>query len=213
MKTFLSICFLVAFVGLMLIGCSDKSISPIETTGVNDNPVVLQKETGSGAWIIRHQETGWFFAYYDSESGVLLTFGLQDNSIGCDGITEVYDIKDLYLPNADPDLRRLVAQQKADLTAMAWIVTPCPCSNFCDYITINEPTAMGIVKFRYNDNDFYAWAQDNKNSNAFSTKVNGTLKGPDGKSYNLNFLEMVVWDGVDTNKLYKFKIQLTPTGK
>lgn len=214
MKTFYAF-VLLTFIGLLYIGCSDKSISPIETTGVNDNPVNLQKVTGPGAWIIRHQETGWFSSYYDENSGLLLTLGLQDNSLGCDGITDIYDIKDLYLPNADPNLRRLIAKQKSNLAAMVWQVTPCPCgSGLCDFIANNEPTAIGVVNFRYNDNDYLAWMQGNNNSNAFITKANGTIEGQDGTFYNLNFMDKVMWDGDDGTRLsFHYKIQLTPTGQ
>lgn len=45
MKTFLGAFVLVAFIGLLILGCSDKSISPVESTA-NNNPVTLQKDTG-----------------------------------------------------------------------------------------------------------------------------------------------------------------------
>jgi hypothetical protein len=44
MKTFLSICFLVAFIGLIYIGCSDKSISPV-SSNVDETSAGLNKVT------------------------------------------------------------------------------------------------------------------------------------------------------------------------
>lgn len=216
MKTFLSFCFLLAFVGLIIIGCSDKSITPIETTGINDNPVVLQKETGPGAWIIRHdEEMAWGF--YDNETGLMLLLGVNDFDIFCNnpvGGADIISIKDIYLPNADPNLRRLIALQKGtDFTAIVWQTDSWP-SDFCGFINSESPLATGTAKVIYTDNDFYAWAQDNPNSNSFSYKANGTLVGQDGKVYKLNLVDHVIWDGDDYSK-YKevLKLQLTPTGK
>jgi hypothetical protein len=213
MNTFIRTYVLVAFVGLLFLGCSDKSITPIETTGANDNPASLKKDSGPGAWIIKHQET-WASAWYDENSGLFLTLALKDNSEGCDGATDIYDIKDIYLPNADPDLRRIIDQIKGDVTAMVWRVSYCPCSgDLCAFIKDNQPFAIGTVKYRYIDNDYIAWAQDNNNSNAFSDKANGSLEGQDGKFYNLNFVNQCTWDPDGTKMNYHFKIQLTPTGK
>jgi hypothetical protein len=211
MKTFLSFCFLVAFIGLMIIGCSDKSNTPVETTA-NHNPVVLQKDIGPGAWIIKYQYT-WFSAWYDANSGLFLTLGLKDNSLGCDGVTDIYDIKDIYLPNSDPDQRRIVEQLKGDVTAMVWRVAYCPCTgDLCEFIREHQPFALGTVNYRYNDNDYFAWAQDNNNSNSFSDKANGTVEGQNGRFYNLNLVHQCVWDPDGTKMNSHFKIQLTPAG-
>jgi hypothetical protein len=222
MKTFLSICFLVAFVGLMLIGCSDKSISPIETTGVNDNPVVLQKDTGPGAWIIKDEFTGafWFFG----DNGLLVLIGQKNDPWShCSGVRDrdLFSFKDIYLPNADPELRRIIEQIKGkDLVARVYYVDPWPSGyweTFCQFwrqVEPMEPFAIGTANFLYVDNDLLAWAQDNKNHNAFDYKANGKLIGQDGQKYILNVILKGVWDGVDL-ATYKevFKIQLTPTGK
>jgi hypothetical protein len=220
MKSFLSFCFLLAFVGLMLIGCSDKSISPVETTGVNDNSVVLQKETGPGAWIFRY-ESNLAFWFTDEEAGLVLTLGLNDPWTFCSDFEgESFSFKDIYLPNSDPDLRRILEQMKGkDITAKIWQVDPWPLvyNSFCTFfgpITPFEPMAVGIANFSYKDNDVLAWDQDNNNSNAFGYKANGTLVGQDGKVYKLNLIYNVIWDGDDFSK-YKevYKLQLTPTGK
>lgn len=216
MKTFLSICFLLAFVGLLLIGCSDKSITPVETTGVNDNPLVLQKETGPGAWIIRHdEEMAWGF--YDKETGLMLLLGVNDFDIFCNnpvGGADIISIKDIYLPNADPNLRRIIMLQKGtDFTANVWQTDQWP-DDFCGFVNTELPFVTGTANVTYTDNDVYAWAQDNPNSNSFGNKANGTLFDKSGKKYNLNFVYRVIWDpGKDITLNEVLKIQLTPTGK
>jgi hypothetical protein len=215
MKTFLGVCFLVAFIGLLIIGCSDKSTSPVQTTGVNDNPVVLQKDTGPGAWIYRY-EGSWYYVFFDEEAGLILTLGLNDIEKNCagEGGYDVINVKDLYLPNADPDLRRIITQEKADVTAIVWQADAFPGWDFwCDFILNNEPFARGIVNYSYKDNDYFAWAQDNSNTNSFGYKANGTLKG-NGKVYKLNFNYRFIWDpskNINLNEV--FNIKLTPTGK
>jgi len=215
MKTFLSICFLVAFVGLMLIGCSDKSISPIETTGVNDNPVVLQKgSSGNGALIIRHGEEIWWG--FINDDGLMLILGINDIESACAGLggIDVMQIKDIYLPNADPDLRRLVAIQRGkDFAAMVWQVNAWP-DDLCGFLHSEVPFATGTANLTYTDNDFYAWAQDNQNANSFGYKANGTLLGQSGGMYKLNLVYRIIWDNIEYNHYNEvFKVQLTPTGK
>lgn len=137
---------------------------------------------------------------------------MRDKYEGCDGAVDIIDIKDIYLPNADPELRRIIDQAKGDLTAMVWQVAAYP-EDICEFIKDNLPFAMGTVNYRYNDNDYYSWAQENNNSNAFSDKANGTLEGQDGKLYNINFVNQCTWDPNGTKMIFHIKIQLTPTGK
>lgn len=220
MKTILSICFLATFIGLVLIGCTDKSITPIETAGVNDNPVILQKGSSeSGAWIMRYERNtaAW---YYDQESGLVLVIGLTDPWLRCSqgGQLETFEYKLIFLPNADPDLRRLIYKREAEeLTAYIWKPVPWPesFSTFCNFLAVaGEPYAIGTVKYLNIDNDYYAYDQDNPNANSFGEKINGTLYGADGQKYKLNMVYRGVWDGenLDTYKEV-FKVQLTPTGK
>jgi len=219
MKTILRAVVLLTFIGLLIIGCSDKSISPVQSTSATDNPVVLQKETGPGAWIIRDEFNGAFW-FADQESGLVLELGITDPWLRCSegDHFETFEFKDIYLPNADPELRRIVEQIKGeDLTAMIWQPDPWPSefTTFCNFLaTAGDPLAVGTANFMYIDNDVIAYDQDNKNHNAFGYKANGTLYGPDGKKYKLNLVERGVWDGVDL-ATYKetFKIQLTQTGK
>ncbi|MCL5030388.1 MAG: hypothetical protein M1480_15360 [Bacteroidetes bacterium] len=220
MKTIYSVVMLIAFIGLLIIGCSDKSNSPVESSATNYNTVSLQKgSAGSGAWVIRY-ESNTAFWFNDPESELVLTLGVNDISSLCSGAggLDMFAFKDIYLPNADSNLRRIVEQMKGkDITAMIWQPDPWPSSftSFCNFYNNFGPAmATGTVNFIYTDNDVYAWAQDNKNSNAFGYKANGTLMSQDGQVYKLNFVYRGVWDGVDL-ATYKetFKIQLTVTGK
>jgi hypothetical protein len=214
MKTFYAFVLLI-FIGLLYIGCSDKSITPVEAIGVDKNNVVLQKVDGPGAWLVRYEATGWYYVFFDEERELLLTLGLNNIADGCAGAGgyDVYSIKDIFLPNADPDLRRIVTQEKATLTAMVWQTSVWPGWDYlCDFMLSNDPLATGLANYIYNDNDYLAWAQPNNNSNSFGYKANGTLLGQDGTSYKLNFIYRLVWDGDLTNRNMVFKIQLTPTG-
>jgi hypothetical protein len=219
MKTFNRTFVLVAFIGLICIGCSDKSITPVETTGANNNPVTLQKDTGPGAWIIKDEFYGGYW-FTDQESGLVLVIGLSDPWLRCSegDHFELFEFKDIYLPNTDPDLRRIVEQIKGNnLTAFIWHPDPWPIefTTFCNFLaTAGDPLAVGTASISYKDNDVFAYEQDNKNHNAYGFKANGTLLSPDGKKYQLNLVWNSLWDGEDGNS-YKevYKIQLTPTGK
>lgn len=218
MKTFYAFVLLI-FISLLFIGCSDKSISPVETTGVNDNAVVLQKETGPGAWIIKYENEGAFW-FEDEETGLVLTLGLNDPWIFCtDFIGETFSFRDLFLPNADPELRRILERMKEkDITAKVWQVDPWPTDydSFCTFfgpITPFEPMATGTASFSIRDNDLLAWAQPNNNSNAFGYKANGTLYSQSGQKYKLNLVYHAIWDGDDFVTFHDFfKLRLTPTG-
>ncbi len=220
MKTIYSVVMLIAFTVLLIIGCSDKSNSPVASSATNYNTVPLQKGSAeSGAWVIRY-ESNIALWFNDPESGLVLTLGINDISSLCSGRggRDMFAFKDIYLPNADTNLRRIAEQMKGkDITAMIWRPVPWPFtfSSFCSfYKNYGSPMAIGTVNFIYTDNDILAWAQDNKNSNAFGYKANGTLTNQDGQVYKLNFVYRGVWDGVDM-ATYKeiFKIQLTLTGK
>ena len=220
MKSFLSFCFLLAFTGLMLIGCSDKSISPIETAGVNDNPVVLQKgSTDRGAWIIEGESYHGHW-WYDYETGLVLFMSSDDPWLRCSegGNAEMIEYKYLYLPNKNDDLRRILwSEQGKDHTAWIWKPVPFPTefTTFCDFLaTAGEPMAVGTANINLSDKDYYGYLY--QNVNVWSDKVNGTLYDSDGLKYNLN-LKCNVWWGFDNDGEFKYnevwKMQLTPTGK
>lgn len=221
MKTFLGICFLVAFIGLLYIGCSDKSITPVETTA-NNSPVTLQKDTGPGAWIIKYDYKGAFWLI-DWETGAVIILGMESDPWSfCSGIREVemFTWKDIILPNADPELRRIIERVMGkELTATIWYIDPFPASwvSFCTFwnqVEPMEPFAVGTANFGYRDTDLYSNLRENNNSNVWSFKVNGNLLGQDGIVYKLNYIDFGTWDGEDGSRHHEtHKLQLTPTGK
>jgi hypothetical protein len=204
---------LMASMAFVLLGCSDNSAPIVASTDAHQNgPASLMKTSGPGAWIIRDAYNGGYYFY---DENTLLLLGVNDLSLWCNrlGGYDEFKFKDIYLPNADPDLRRIVEQQIGrDLTARVYdahLFTGTLRELCCN----NEPIAVGTATWRLNDNDVLAYAQDNNNSNAFGYKVNGTLDGPDGRKYMLNFVFRYVWDPGTTRYNEVFKLQLTPTGK
>ena len=218
MKTFYAFVLLI-FIGLLYIGCSDKSNAPVEATSINENPLVLQKETGPGAWVIKYENEGAYW-FTDEEAGLVLTLGLADPWSFCtEFVGETFKFKDIYLPNSNPDLRRILEQMKGkDITAKIWQVNPWPTdyNSFCTFFNqMNpfEPMASGTASFSIKDNDFLAWAQPNNNSNAFGYKSNGTLYSQTGQKYKLNLVYNAIWDGDEGANFHEvFKLQLTQTG-
>ena len=214
MKTLKSVFVLLAFVAVTFLGCSDQSQSPI-APNANDNTVTSLMKPGSGAFIIKHDEEIWW--WFINDTGLMIILGINDVAEFCDGTggIDLMSIRDIYLPNADPNLRRLVAHQHGNnYTARAWQVDAPPAyEDLCDFLNNQTPLAIGTAKLIYNDNDYYAWLQDNNNVNAFGYKANGTLTGVDLKVYKLNLLYKIVWDPDGTKFNENFKLQLTPTGK
>lgn len=215
MKTTKILFALIVLTGLLFIGCSDRSISPVQSNISADNSVSLQKGSSeSGAWIVRYEASEWYYAFFDQDAGLFLTLGINDISKFCnyEGGFDVDNVKEIYLPNTDPDLRRMIDHEKADYTAMIWQTESLP-ADYRDFICNHEPMATGIVNFSARDNDYYAWLQDNKNSDSYGFKANGTLKGQDGMIYKLNLVYQFMWHGViggGNNEV--FKLQLTPAG-
>lgn len=203
--------FLIAFVGLVFFGCTDKVQSPTAASSNTLQP--LSKTTGPGAWIIKSDgETVW--ACYDPDTQLMLIIGINDipSYLAGTGGIDIFNQTDILLPNADAnarrDLKRLNSNSAAVLVWYTDIDNPL-------YLLQNvTPTASGNVNYSYNDNDYYAFRQDNKNHDAFGWKANGTLTGSDGTIYKLNFTDKLVWDGVDLSSTKEsLMIQLTPTGK
>ena len=144
-----------------------------------------------------------------------MLLGINDLDSWCayQGGRDVIEFKDIYLPNADPELRRLVEKQVGrDITAAVWDVSPFTgdlralCCNYA-------PIAVGTASLLVKDNDVYAYLQNNKNSNAYGYKANGTLYGPDSRKYTLNFVWHDVWDPGTTKYNHVWKLQLTPAGR
>jgi len=215
MKPILSSVLLMAFVAFVFVGCSDESTSPVVSTSAKSGSnSSLMKTDGSGAWVFKYGFNS-AFGWFDANSGLMLVIGVNDFSSFCSGTggMDWFSINDIYLPNADPDLRRNVYQLHGkDVTAVVWDAESWP-PNFCAFVLANDPLAEGTAHFINTDNDFYAPDQENPNSNAWGYKANGTLVGTDGKRYNLNLVYRVMWDGADgTRRNVVYKIQLTPTG-
>jgi hypothetical protein len=217
MKTLSLVLLLMASMAFVLLGCSDSSAPIVASSDAQHNASAsLLKTSGPGAWIYRFEAMYWY-EYFDANTGLLLTLGVNDLDLLCalegEGM-DVFNIHDLYLPNSDPELRRNVSQAKgSDVIAFVWRADAFP-EHLCVFRNNNEPLAIGTAHLVSTDNDYYAPYQDNKNSNAFGVKAEGTLKGPDGQAYKLNLVYRGLWDGVDPAS-YKevLKIQLTPTGK
>jgi hypothetical protein len=206
---------LVASMAFVLLGCADNS-GPVAGTTTNRNraALALSKTTGSGAWVFKY---GMYNAYgfLDANTGWMLVLGVNDLSSLCSGSggMDWFTLNDIYLPNADPELRRNVYQLKGDgIATMAWRADTWP-DDFCTFAASTPPAAVGTANLIVTDNDFYAPDQDNKNSNAWGRKANGRLIAPDGQVYQLNFVYRISWDGVDgARRNVVFKIQLTPAG-
>jgi len=209
MKKLLCSFSLVTFVGLLLIGCSDKTVTPVESSAGS-----LQKEnSGSGSAILRYESEG-AYGFYDEDTHLLLAIGINDPSSFCSGGggMDWFEVKELLLPNADPELRRLVLQIRAnDVTAIIW-QADFPPEDFCAFMLDNEPLASGMVNFMYSDNDCWSVLQGNLNSNAFGYKAQGSLESTGGQSYNLNFFDHITWDWDRTWIRENVKIQLVPNG-
>jgi hypothetical protein len=215
MKTLSLALLLMWSVAFVLLGCSDNPGPVVAATPHGENTTVsLMKTSGSGAWVFKY---GMYngYSFLDANTGWMLVLGVNDLSSLCSsgGGLDWFTLNDIYLPNADPDLRRNVYQLKGDgITAIAWRANSWP-DDFCSFVATNPPAATGTANFIVTDNDFYAPSQDNKNSNAWGRKADGRLIAPDGQVYQLNFVYRIMWDGADgTRRNEVFKIQLTPTG-
>ncbi len=112
----------------------------------------------------------WFYFFYDDDAGLALTLGINDISKFCnsEGGIDIVNVKELYLPNADPNLRRMIDLEKAhDYTAMIWQTETNPSSgNLRDFICSHEPMATGLSHFTATDNDYFAYEQDHHNADS-----------------------------------------------
>jgi hypothetical protein len=211
----LSLAFLVmASIAFVLLGCSDNSVPIVTPTSIGDNTTAsLMKESGPGAWVFKYDyNIGWWFL---DENGLLLTLGINDLSKYCDRQPPYFDefaFKDIYLPNADPELRRIMEQANGgDVAALLFQVDLLPPETpLRSYICGKTPIFFGTASFIYTDNDAIAYLQDNENANAFGYKAHGILTGLNGHPYNLNLVYRAVWNPDGKNSHEVFKIQLTP---
>jgi len=209
MKSLLSVFALFVIVGLLIIECSDKSTQPVEFTSGT-----LQKESnGSGAGILRYEAEN-AYGFIDVDAHLMLVIGINDFTGYCtegSGM-EIFSFKELLLPNADPELRRLIMQITArDVTAVVWQADAWP-EDFCDFAINNQPLAVGTANFKYTDNDFNAWWQEHPNSNPFGYKANGTLVDQSGQQYNFNFFDRIIWDWDGSKYKENVKIHLVSKG-
>jgi len=209
MKSIFSAVALLTFVGLVLIGCADKSTQPVESSSVS-----FQKETsGLGAGILRYEAEN-AFGFIDVDAQLMLVLGINDFSNFCavGGGMDIFKFKELLLPNADPELRRLIMQITArNVTAVIWQTDAWP-EDFCDFVLNNNPLAVGTANFKYTDNDFNAWWQEHPNSNPFGYKANGSLQSQSGQRYNFNFFDRIIWDWDGSKFRENVKIHLVPNG-
>ena len=209
MKTLLSAIAFLAFIGILFLGCSDKTTQPVESSNLT-----LQKVgNGEGAGIVRYEQEN-AFGFIDYDEHLIIVLGINDMQNFCNGTggMDIFKFKELLLPNADPELRRMVMSIKAfDVTASVYQADEWP-EYFCDFTLSHQPIAVGPANFNYTDNDVNAWWQDNPNANAFGYKANGSLVGPTGQRYNFNFFYRVAWDGVETIYVENVNIHLVPRG-
>ena len=221
MKTLSYVLLLLACLAFVLLGCSDNSAPVVTSTSVDHNPAgSLLKTSGSGAWVFKY-DAGWAFWFFDVDKGLILTLCINDMDNFCAhlGGNDQTRVNDIYLPNADPDLRRNVYQVSGkDLTAYVFPAVYDPGKLLLrDYlcsadpgVPITAPIMWGTVKLQATDNDAIAYMQDNENANAFGYKVQGTLTDLDGQVYNLNLVDRWIWNPDGTHSSGVFKMQFTP---
>jgi hypothetical protein len=209
MKTLLSAIALLVFVGLLVVGCSDKTNQPVESSNIT-----LQKEgNGEGAGILRYEAEN-AYGFIDVDAHLMLVLGINDFPAFCsdEGGMDWFKFKELLLPNADPELRRLIMQITArDVTATIWQADSWP-EDFCDFVLNNQPLALGTANFKYTDNDFNAWWQEHPNRNPFGYKANGSVESQNGQNYNFNFFDRIIWDWDGSKFMENVKIHLVPKG-
>ena len=210
MKRFNYTIILVAVIGLAFAGCIDKVQSP---TAADDNTLPsLSKTTGPGAWVFKYDQTDAGF-FYDPDTKLLLVIGINNIPafLAGTGGVDVFNFTDIFLPKNDPNRRDIRKARGSSVAALVYQSDTLPSlGDVLEFLQNGTPVASGNVRYRYNNNDFYAYTQDNKNHNSYGWKVNGTLKGGD-KIYKLNFVYRAVWDGVSGKQI--LKIQLTPINK
>jgi hypothetical protein len=212
MKNFSRSLFLQLFLVFLLPACSEI---PMETDPVNE-PVILNKPE-SGAYI-SYNDRNWVRTTYLPDIGIIMTFGINDISDFCaqTGGRDWKTYKEIYLPDDDPTLQRIIEQVKgSDITIMLWKPDPWPVARtFCDVLTmLGEPFAMGRGKLKSLDSDVYPYSDGNCRKVA-SFMVNGKLTGADNIMYHFNYFYHSVWDGVDPSTLkHVTKLDLIPIGK
>jgi hypothetical protein len=209
---------LMATLTFVLMGCSDSpgpNVAP-PSSGDNNPTSLMKASDGPGAWIIRDRNETYRMWFRDPEAGLILVVGINDYADFCatrmDGMDGV-DVRQLFLPNADPEARRKLQQVKArDFSAQIWALSQWAGNPCAAWNSIYPPMATGTVNYITTDNDALANTQDNPNRRTFGYKATGTLYGPDGQVFHLNFVSRIVYDPHGTFFNQAAKIQLTPTG-
>jgi hypothetical protein len=202
---------------LVLMGCSDNSAPVVASAGGTDiPPASLMKTSESGGATIITGETSLAYSFLDLETGLCVTLGINDLAKFCARTPPYYDeysFKQIYLPNADPELQRVIQRViGTDVTAMVFQVVPGSASNTRGYICGKEPLMVGTARLVRNDNDTFDEAVPPVKT--FGYKANGTLMTEGGQKYMLNFVwHIVCHNGDIANAKENFMLELTPAGQ
>ncbi len=209
--------FIFLFFGraTIYIGCSDNNPSAPQLSQNND--IVsnsLQKGAPSSSGIVIRWEDSWTEIWYDNNTGLVIAFGPEDvTSRICGGPSDmsIFYLKDIISPSNEEEMR-IIEQVKGEVYVSVWDIAGLgQATTWCEFFSNATLVASGMGKFRYNDNDYYAFLlYGSKNHNSIGEKVNGQLTAPDGAKKILNFVYEAGWDGNDFDNTYKekFKIQL-----
>ncbi|MFC1566173.1 hypothetical protein ACFL4B_04480 [Candidatus Neomarinimicrobiota bacterium] len=222
-KTISYILLSLLLLGSIFSGCSDQlapTISNQKSIAATDNTerVLMKGPPSESGKVIRYNGEYWAW-FRDYDAGYTLYLGVKDMIDFCDYIDDFdeFDFKDIFLPSTDPLVaERWIGMIKGDdIQAFVWTWTD-PSTQGCDYYLDNAPMA-GPVKVINVDNDVMMWdpqGREPKNANSFGWSANGTLEGPDGQLYKLNFSYRHVWKWTwdPSQDKINLKIHLTPKG-
>lgn len=220
MKKFKYTFVLTVIVCMAFLGCSDKTFKSNLPTSVNYNSSSsIAKTSGSGAWIFRFEGAA-YVVFYDANSRLFLTLGINDITSFCSGNggVDFSFAQVIAAPTSDPNIRRaLEIVKNSNMSALVWKVDSPPAPDYdalCNFLSAETPFAAGTVNLIYTDNDFYTTTRDHNNSNAFGFTGNGTVQGEDGQIYTFTLIDRIVWDGTNTSSWNQtLRIQLMPVGK
>lgn len=215
MKTLSFLLLLMANLAFVLAGCTDTP-GPVaaSASGIDNPAALLAKTSGPGAWIYRGTYDTYRYGFLDANSGLAALVGVNDFSTFCvsfeDGIDE-FPFKDLLLPDADPDLRRVMEQVKGtDVSISVWDLDVFQ-GGFCATGRAGyRPIAVGTVHYINTDNDLLAWLQLNYNMNAYGCMAEGSATGPEGQAYRVTIVYRAIYSAVTQGYREVMKIRLIP---